>query len=52
MLWARLSYEDCFSATIHADNAEMVMRVMEAKGVAFTASPLGEDWLTVMIGGD
>lgn len=51
MLWARLGYEDQFSATIHADNAEMVMRVMESKGVSFTATPVGDDWLAVTIGG-
>jgi hypothetical protein len=51
MLWIRLAYEDSFSATIHADNAEMVMRVMEAKEATFTASPLGDDWLAVTIGG-
>lgn len=51
MLWARLEHEDRFSATIHADNAEMILRVIEAKGVSFTASPLGEDWLAVTVGG-
>jgi hypothetical protein len=50
MLWARLDHEDRFSATIHADNAEMILRVMEAKGVSFTASPLDENWLAVTIG--
>lgn len=51
MLWARLDHEDRFSATIHADNAEMVLRVMEAKDVSFAASPLGEDWLAVTVRG-
>jgi hypothetical protein len=50
ILWARLDHEDHFSATIHADNAEMILRVMEAKGASFTASPLGEDWLAVTVG--
>lgn len=36
--------------TVHADCAEMVIRIAEARGVPFTAEPLGDDWLAVTIG--
>jgi hypothetical protein len=37
-------------ATVHADCAEMVIRIAEARGVPFTAEPIGDDWLAVTIG--
>ena len=40
---------DSYEATIHADNAEMVMRIAEARGLEFTADPLGGDWLRVRL---
>ena len=35
--------------TIHADSAEMVIWAAEALGLAFSAEPLGEDWLAVSL---
>lgn len=51
ILWAQVSRDGHASGTVHADCAEMVMRIAEAKGVAFSASPAGEDFLVVTIGG-
>jgi hypothetical protein len=50
MLWTRLEYEPYVTASIHADNAEMVIRVAEARGLPFTAQEAGPDWLHVTIG--
>jgi hypothetical protein len=50
MLWTRLEYEGYVTASIHADNAEMVIRVAEVRGLPFTAAERGPDWLHVTIG--
>jgi len=52
MLWERLEREFPVRATVHADCAEMVMRIAEARELPFTAQPLGDDWLAVTIGTD
>jgi len=49
-LWAHLEHEPYVAKTVHADNAEMVMRIAEALGLPFSAKPLGDDWLAVTIG--
>ena len=38
-----------FVRQIHADNAEMVMRIAEATGCAFSAQDDGHDWMTVSL---
>lgn len=35
------------TATVHVDNAEMVMRIAESFELEFTAAPLADDWLAV-----
>jgi len=50
MLWTRLQYEPFVIATLHSDNAEMVMRVAEARGLPFTAEEAGPDWVHITIG--
>lgn len=50
ILWQRLEQEDRVTAAISDRNAEMVIRIAEARGLPFTAEPLGEGWLTVTIG--
>lgn len=50
MLWARLEYEPVVQATVHADTAEMVIRIAEARDVPFSAEQLDGDWLEVTIG--
>ena len=50
MLWADLEHLPGVTVSIHADNAEMVMRIAEARGLPFSAEPVGEDWLRVTIG--
>lgn len=51
MLWGRTEHVLVpVRATVHADCAEMVMRIAEARNVPFSAEPLGDDWLAVTIG--
>lgn len=52
MLWSHVLEREpaTASATVHADCAEMVMRIAEARGLPFTAESAG-DWLHVTIGG-
>ena len=38
------------SATMHATNAEMAIRMAEAHGCPFRAEPLSDDWLAVWFG--
>lgn len=54
-LWAHLEHEPYVAKTVHADNAEMVMRIAEALNLPFSAEPLGaewdgSEWLAVTIG--
>ncbi len=49
MLWQRLHAEPLpVSATIHASNAEMAMRLAEASGCSVRADGLDDDWLMVV----
>jgi hypothetical protein len=52
MLWTMVCEREPAAASmmIHADNAEMVIRIAEARDLPFTAAPAGEDWLYVTIG--
>lgn len=52
MLWARLEHECPVRADVHADNAEMVLRIAEARGLPFAAEPVDGEWLSVIIGRD
>lgn len=38
------------SATMHADNAEMALRMAEAHGCPVRAEPLSSEWLAVEFG--
>ena len=51
MLWGRLQHgdESELQQTIHAANAEMVMRIAEAHGAAFTAVDLDDEWVVVTL---
>jgi hypothetical protein len=51
ILWQRLETEPSLSTTIKDTNAEMVMRIAEAKALRFSAEPLAAGWLVVTIGG-
>lgn len=42
-------YRHGVDATVHASNAEMIMRMCEALKFRFTAEPAGEDWLHVTL---
>lgn len=47
MLWQRLQLEDLpLTAVVHGENAEMALRVAEAKGLVLRVLDLG-DWLGV-----
>ena len=48
-VWTRLDYEQEFECYLSPGNAEMIMRICEAKGVAFTAEPCGEHWLWLRV---
>lgn len=50
ILWQRLEQEPGVQTAITAKNAEMVMRIAEARGLPFSAEPLTDEWLSVTIG--
>lgn len=45
LLWERLERDGHADQLIHAENAEMVMRIAEAKGLRFSAEDLGDGWM-------
>ncbi len=49
-LWERLERDGYAGQLIHTENAEMVMRMAEAKGLAFTAGDVGDGWMQVAVG--
>lgn len=51
-LWERLERDRQAVQLIHAENAEMVMRMAAAKGLRFSAEDVGDSWLSVTIGGE
>lgn len=50
MLWERLERDGCAAQLVSAANAEMVMRMAEARRLEFRADDLGGGWLHVVIG--
>jgi hypothetical protein len=44
-LWEQLKVDGPVEQTVHAENAEMVLRLAEATGRAVTADPLNDEWL-------
>lgn len=50
-LWELLDHAGEAELTIHGTNAEMAMRIAEAKGLAFRGDHLEGDWYHVRIGG-
>lgn len=50
-LWERLERDGRVSQLIHAENAEMVMRMAEARGLAFRGEDAGDGWLQVSLSG-
>ncbi len=49
ILWASMDYELHIEQTVHAENAEMVIRMAEVRGWAFAAEALDEHWLQVTL---
>lgn len=50
LLWEMAkSNDDEFSQTVHAENAEMVLRIGEALGRAVRSEELGDDWIDVTL---
>jgi hypothetical protein len=49
-LWERLERDGMAAQLVHAGNAEMVMRMAEAKGLKFCANDAGDGWLGVFMG--
>lgn len=50
MLWEALKRDGRVSRTVHASNAEMIIRIAEAAGLPFRAEPLAAEWLHAEIG--
>jgi hypothetical protein len=50
MLYEAVRRSPVVSMLIHADNAEMAIRIAEAAGKPFSAEECGDDWLDVTIG--
>lgn len=50
ILWQRLEHEYPVRATIHADCAEMVVRIAEARSLPFAVEWADDTWLHVIIG--
>ena len=48
-LWERIQRDNQAEQLIHAENAEMVMRIAEAKGLSFKAEDVGDGWLQVVL---
>ena len=48
-LWERLKNQPGFEGTVHAENAEMVMRIAEATGCEFSGEDVGDGWLHVRL---
>lgn len=48
-LWERIERDGAVSQLIHAENAEMVMRIAESKGLRFRAEYAGDGWMTVAL---
>lgn len=49
LLWEQLEHGPA-EVTVHADCAEMVIRIAEARGLPFSAEPVDGEWLFVSIG--
>jgi hypothetical protein len=49
MLWERMEHADTLEATVHDGNAEMIMRMCEARGWAFQAECLADGWMYVQL---
>ena len=49
-IWERLEQSGYAERLVTTSNAEMVMRIAEAKGLPFSAEDVGYDWLQVRIG--
>jgi hypothetical protein len=51
-IWAILQLrEEPFDCEVHAENAEMILRMAEATNRSVQSKELGDGWLTVMFGG-
>lgn len=48
-IWERLTHEPGFEGPIHAENAEMVMRIAEARGCDFSGEDAGDGWMHVRL---
>jgi hypothetical protein len=49
-LWERIRSDDsAFEETLHASNAEMVMRMCEARDREFSARSIDDTWIEVAI---
>lgn len=50
IIWAHLETYRCHEGIVSNANAEMVIRMAEARGMPFHAEELGDEWLYVTIG--
>jgi hypothetical protein len=50
-LWERLSRDGFLHQPLaHASNAEMFMRIAEAKSLPFSAETINDEWMSITIG--
>lgn len=50
-LWERLERDNYLhQPLVHAANAEMFIRMAEAKGLPFSAEPVDDEWMSITIG--
>jgi len=48
-IWERLKHESIFDGPVHAENAEMVMRIAEAVGCEFSGTHATDGWVHVCL---
>jgi hypothetical protein len=49
MLWERMEHTDELEVTVHDGNAEMIMRMCEARGWAFQGEQVADGWMHVQL---
>lgn len=49
ILWERMVHEAHIEQLVHAENAEMVIRMAEARGWTFAGEAVDEHWLRVTL---
>jgi hypothetical protein len=48
-LWEQLKVDEPFEQHIHAENAEVVIRMCEKAGRSYVAEEIGDDWMELRV---